>query len=318
MNEPKNTMKPVTIAQSNALTNARYSFTLYQKRFLYYIIKEVRRLYVESNNGNRTLFGNMYLTITPEQLKECGKTSQVFREAAELREKTIYINRGVEEVAVGWINYVKRNKKSGIYEVEVSKEIMPEIVELAEKFHTYELTVALSLKSVYSQRIYEICSQYKNYQNGYFFFEIETLHKMFKLPKSYLDFNLLKERVLNVAQRELKELYDKDECDLYFNYRVKDKKGKKVISIEFSVITRERESEKQYSLDDAIFFVRTYIAPIFKRDKRFIDRIVQFIRLNPSFSAMLVGKITEKINKYPIKDQPAIIRYVLSEDFGIK
>ena len=137
-------MEKVTLAQSNALTNARYSFSLYQKRFLYYIIKEVRRLYIDTKEGNKTLFDNLYLTLAPEQLKECGNPTLVFKDAVLLREKTIYIDRKGEEVAVGWINYVKRDKASGTYEVEVSKEIMPELVELASYYHTYALTVALS------------------------------------------------------------------------------------------------------------------------------------------------------------------------------
>lgn len=310
-------MKPAILAQSNALTNARYSFSLYQKRFLYFIIKEVRRLYVETDEGNRTLFDNLYLTLRPEQLKECGNPSLVFKEAAQLREKTIYIERASEQVAVGWINYVKRDKKSGTYEIEVSKQIMPELVELANRYHTFELTVALSLKSVYSQRLYEMCSQFKNYQNGYFFRELDTLHSLFELPDSYQNFWVLKARVLEPAQKEIKELYDAGECDLYFDFREKDKKGKKVLSVAFSVTTREREEMKSYSPDDAVFFVRTHIAPKFKRDKKYIERIVSAIQLNPDMSYPLVEKLTEKISKYPHKEHSAIIRYVLNEDFGI-
>lgn len=311
-------MKPATIAQSNALTNARYSFTLYQKRFLFYIIKEVRRLYIETDKGNRTLFDNLYLTLTPEQLKECGNPALVFREAAELREKTIYIDRAGEEVAVGWINYVSRDKKSGNYEIEVSKQIMPELVELAERFHTYELTVALSLKSVYSQRLYELCSQYKNYQDGHFFRELDVLHKILEVPESYENFGLFKVRVLEPARKEIKALYDSNECDLYFEYNDKEKKGKKVLSVGFRVVTREREKGGQYNPDDAVFFIRTTLAPRFKRDKKFVERIVRFVQLNPSFGFTLVSKLSEKMQKYAHKEQPAIIRYVLAEDFGIK
>lgn len=309
---------PVILAQSNALTNARYEFTLYQKRFLFYIIKEVRRLYIETEEGNRTLFDNLYLTLTPEQLRECGNPALVFKEAVELREKTIYINRKGEEVAVGWINYVKRDKKSGVYEVEVSKEIMPELVELAERFTTYSLTVALSLKSVYSQRLYELCSQYKNYQGGFFFRTLENLHSTLETPVSYQNFGLFKTKVLDVAQREIKALYDTNESDLYFDFREKDKKGKKVLSIAFNITTREREEAKEYNPDDAVFFIRTNLAPKFKKDKKYVERIVKFVQLNPSFAFSLVSKLSEKMQEYKPSEQPAIIRYVLAEDFGIK
>lgn len=311
-------MEKVTLAQSNALTNARYSFSLYQKRFLYYIIKEVRRLYIDTKEGNKTLFDNLYLTLAPEQLKECGNPTLVFKDAVLLREKTIYIDRKGEEVAVGWINYVKRDKASGTYEVEVSKEIMPELVELASYYHTYALTVALSLRSVYSQRLYELCSQYKNYQNGYFFRNLDALHSLLDVPASYMNFGLFRERVLDPALKEIKELYDDNQSDLYFDYREKDKKGKKVLSIGFRVITRERENAKEYNPDDAVFFIRTNLAPKFKKDKKYVERIVKFVQLNPSFAFSLVSKLSEKMQEYKPSEQPAIIRYVLAEDFGIK
>lgn len=311
-------MESIKIAQSNALTNARYDFTLYQKRFLYQIIREVRRLYIDSNEGNRTLFENLYLTVNPETLKECGNVTEVFKDAEALRQKTIYIDREDEEVSVGWINYVKRIKKSGVYEIEVSKEILPELVEQARRFHTYELTVAISLKSVYSQRIYELCSQYKNYQDGYFFRALEELNKVLALPQSYENFSLLKARVLEPARKEIKALYDSGECDLYFEYKVKDKKRKKVLSISFKVMTREREAVQSYSPEDAIFYIRTNVAPCFRKDKGFIERIVKAIQLNPDISLSIVSKLDEKIKKYPHKEVPAIIRYVLNEDFQIK
>jgi plasmid replication initiation protein len=275
-------------------------------------------LYIDSNEGNRTIWENLYLTVLPETLKECGNVTEVFKDAEALKQKTIYINREDEEVSVGWINYVKRIKKTGVYEIEVSKEILPELVEQARKFHTYELTVAISLKSVYSQRIYELCSQYKNYQDGYFFRTLEELKKILALPVSYEDFSLLKARVLEPARKEIKALYDSGECDLYFEYRVKDKKRKKVLSISFKVMTKEREAVKSYSPEDAIFYIRTSVAPCFRNDKKFIERIVKAIQLNPDISLSIVTKLSEKINKYPHKEVPAIIRYVLNEDFQIK
>lgn len=311
-------MSAVTLWQSNALTNARYDFTLYQKRFLYQIIKEVRRLYVDTNEGNRTIWENLYLTVLPDMLKECGNVTEVFKDAEALRKMAIYINRDDEEVSVGWINYVKRIKKTGVYEIEVSKEILPELVKLANNFHSYELTVAISLKSVYSQRSYELCSQYKNYQDGYFFRTLEELKKVFALPKSYENYGILKARVLEPARKEIKALYDAGESDLYFEYSIKDKKKKKVLSINFRVITRDREAAKKYSPDDAIFFIRTTIAPYFRKDKKFVERIVSAIQLNPDISYSIVEKLTEKTVKYAHKDAAPIIRYVLNEDYQIK
>jgi len=312
-------MKTTLLAQSNALTNALYSFDVYQVRFLFLVIREVRRLYIDSNKGNRTLFQNMYLTVKPEELKECGNPSLVFRSAVKLREKTIHINRNDQIVAVGWINYVKRDKKTGLYEIEVSKEILPDIVELAENFTVYELTVAITLKSSYSQRLYMLCSEYRNHQDGYFYRTVKQLNEMLELPKSYEDFGQLKRYVLDTAKKEIKSIYDEGLCDLYFDYGVKSKKGKKVEELSFHVITKERENANNtFGPDEAIFFVRTNLTPVFRMDKKFVDRIVHAIQKNPDISYNLTTKLNAIITKYPAKDLPRILRYVLNEDFEIK
>ena len=41
--------KPIMLAQANALTQARYDFNPIEKRCLYQIIREVRRLFIDSN-----------------------------------------------------------------------------------------------------------------------------------------------------------------------------------------------------------------------------------------------------------------------------
>ena len=45
--------KPIMLAQANALTQARYDFNPIEKRCLYQIIREVRRLFIDSNTGQR-------------------------------------------------------------------------------------------------------------------------------------------------------------------------------------------------------------------------------------------------------------------------
>ena len=59
----------IIIAQANALTQSRYDFNVIEKRCLYQIIREVRRLYIDSNTGQRDLFDNMCLTLTPTMLE---------------------------------------------------------------------------------------------------------------------------------------------------------------------------------------------------------------------------------------------------------
>lgn len=65
-------------------------------------------------------------------------------------------------LSIGFVNYVKHIKNKSYFEVQVSKEVLPYYVELAQNFTSYSMTVAIALKSTFSQRFYELCCQYRN------------------------------------------------------------------------------------------------------------------------------------------------------------
>ena len=165
--------KPIMLAQANALTQARYDFNPIEKRCLYQIIREVRRLFIDSNTGQRDLFNNMRVKLTPDLLAECSDKSniaKVYESLKRLRKRDVEIDNEDVWMNTGYVTMVKHDKRANIYEVEVSSEIMPYLVALAENFTSYDLTVAISLKSAYSQRFYEYCCQFKNRTNKTFFF----------------------------------------------------------------------------------------------------------------------------------------------------
>jgi hypothetical protein len=102
-----------------------------------------------------------------------------------------------------WFHKLRSHKK-GIAEIQVSHKLMPFLVELSSQYTAYSLHVAMSLKSKWSQRMYELC------QNG----KVQTAsesqlmncERLLFWKKNTTD-ALLNERV-QVAKRELKELYD--------------------------------------------------------------------------------------------------------------
>jgi hypothetical protein len=51
---------------------------------------------------------------------------------------------------------------------------------------------------------------------------VEDLRKTFVLENKYPRYALLNDRVLQVAKRELKALYDIGQCDVYLNLRKKE------------------------------------------------------------------------------------------------
>ena len=313
----------IIIAQANALTQSRYDFNVIEKRCLYQIIREVRRLYIDSNTGQRDLFDNMCLTLTPTMLEGLGdKKQQVYDSLVRLRKRDVEIDTKEVWMNTGYITMAKHDKQTDNYIVEVSKEIIPYLVALAGNHTQYDLTVAITLKSVYSQRFYEYCCQYKNRNSKKFFLYVENMRKMMMLEKKYPNGSDFKRYVLDVAQRELKDLYDKGQCDLWFSYEEdKDtKEKKKVIMYWFFVHTKEDENRQvdYQSVSECLIRISNILNTFFPRDKKYIKRVIQEVQLRPDIAMELVEKLDKKVFNYDRKDIPPIIRYALNEDYGIK
>ena len=313
--------KPIMLAQANALTQARYDFNPVEKRCLYQIIREVRRLFIDSNTGQRDLFNNMRVKLTPDLLAECRDSKhikEVYESLKRLRKRDVEIDNDDVWMNTGYVTMVKHDKRENIYEVEVSSEIMPYLVALAENFTSYDLTVAISLKSAYSQRFYEYCCQYKNRTNKTFFFSVDNLKKMMMLEGKYPNSADFKKKVIDVARNELKDAYDKGQCDLYFDYQVKEKQGRKILSWFFFIHTKEEEQKTDYkTVGECIRQIHNILTTFFPRDSKYIKRVITAVNLRPDIAMELTDKLQKKVNDYSRKEIAPIIRYVLREDYNI-
>ena len=157
--------KDVLLRQGNPLTESRYKFSNYEKNAFYVVVKQVRRDYVE-REPPRTEFENMRVKIPKSALSEIGDkdhTKEARQALRSLRNKTIeFEDEEGNWLYCGFINQAKYIAKEKVYEVEVSRDLMPYLVELSRHYTEYSLLVAISLKSTYSQRFYELCCQYRN------------------------------------------------------------------------------------------------------------------------------------------------------------
>ncbi len=307
------------IAQSNDLTKAKYDFDVIEKRIIYFLIQAIREQFVEKQ-GSRNLFDNMIVQINTDALRKVNDNlNRVYEKAKKLRERSIVINDKDKFLSVGYINYAKHVKNKPYMEFEISREILPYLVELAKNFTTYSLTVAISLRSIYSQRFYELCSQYR--AKGYFFISIDELKTMFKIEDKYKDFAQLNQRVIKPAEQELKELYDKGQSELYFTYKIRTKEGKKVTSLEFIIQKKDDfYDESESTTEEYMMFITMYMKQFFARDEKYQNRVFAAIKNDYVKIREVSDKLRQKGRDYGSKpaEMPKIIRHVLKEDFGIE
>ena len=86
--------RDIILSQDNALTTARYKFDLIEKRALYCIIRNIRANYIEREDGQRTLFENLIITIKEEELQKCGdntKMKNIYDALKRLRNRDVEI-----------------------------------------------------------------------------------------------------------------------------------------------------------------------------------------------------------------------------------
>jgi hypothetical protein len=156
-------------------------------------------------------------------------------------------------------------------EIELSPELKPYLLQLKSYFTVYGLDSILKLISVYSIRLYEILLKeycYYGKKRISFIFSIKELKGMLGIEKEeYLIFNNFKQKVLDIAERELKE-----KSDFYFEYRT-IKTGRAVTDIEFFVFNKEKQQKQLTTKDDSQKVLDVKSSPV--EDKKETDAIIK-------------------------------------------
>lgn len=316
------TKKKVLLVQDNALTHSKQPFSVIQKRCLYGIIEHVRKVYIDNphRKGQKDLFENMYIIMQASYLQKLGdETKDVYKALKSLCNVEFEVETEDKWIYTHWVLTAEHDKKKNEYTILVSREIMPYLVELAENFTVYDITVAIALKSTYSQRFYELCCQYKNRACGKFFLSVDEMREMFMLKDKYKNGTNFKKNVLDVAQKELQELYEANQSELYFTYSEKAKEGKRVTEYWFEIHNREKKIQ---AISNDLFLAhgrRTLeiIGTFIKKDKEYLKRVAKWLEENPDRAMELHEKLENKVLNYDKKGIAPIIRYVLKMDFGI-
>lgn len=310
----------ITLAQANALTQARYNFTAVEKRTVYFIIKEVRRQFIEEKTGQKDLFNDLVVRINTEDLQKTDSTLRdIYASLRSLRKKSIFIEDKDRILDVGYINYFEHQKRNSHLEVQVSHKILPYLVELAGQFTSYSLTVAISLKTKYAQRFYEYCSQFEH--SGFFVTTQEQLREKLMLGDAYPRWSLLQKYVLEVAQKELQQAFEAKQCNLYFTYKP-EKSGRTVTQIKFFIHSdgKTKSPDDALKLDDCVYHIRTWLSMWLAADKRpknkrWIDGVIKHIQLNPDLIPQLYQRLNKLVKEESGRNHAALARHIIEEDF---
>ena len=129
--------------------------------------------------------------------------------------------------------YNINTNEDGYIHFEVNPNLKPYLLNVSNNFTSYHLDTIVHLKSTYAIRFYELLKQYQDKNGGgWWKITLIKLKELLKLDtnKSYERYSNLKQKVILVAQKELKE-----KTDIKFNFE-EQKNGRKVDVITFYIL----------------------------------------------------------------------------------
>lgn len=285
--------------QSYILTMAKYDFTVYEKRILYRIV-ELAQSYTkldfkDKSNFTRVehdLWGITEITLPLSCFLTGDKDKNhlhVRNALKSLSKKDIeFLDKDGERfhwqslTIIAWPE-IQKDMYSTTVKFRIHPKIWDCILDFSKGFTEYELNVALSLKSTYSMRMYELISKQKKPITR----KLQDLKEMFKVEGKYDRIVDFQKRILDTAKKEL------DGCSPYtFTYKPY-KNGKTIEGFTFYPVRQPQFRDKELAKNDA------YANPnlrFYARDT--IEHYLQFSLLIPGEYIKRSKKIINEAEAY--------------------
>lgn len=247
------------LIQSYILTQARYKFTVPEKRILYGII-ELMQHYAEGKKLDRkysitkTMFDDVDIVMPISKfLKDAESTDfkRVKKALLGLNSKVIQYEDGRTWRAFNLIERPAIEKYDKLVSLRISPEIAKAFNDFSKGFSKYEYQTIMAFDSTYAMRFYELLGT----QTTKISYSIDKLKLMFGIENKYTNkSNDFIRFVVKVAQKELDE---KSPVSFLFEARATKGEGKKITTIDFYPVKRpenrdpvleQAELQKQISL----------------------------------------------------------------------
>lgn len=318
------------IRQPNKVTNAKYAFTSIQKNIIYKIIeklqKDMKRLEDARKSGSPSVFSELQKNLFNEteftfKIKSIDKNNNYTRLVKEARrmcqmpvEYTIDRENGTYDVFTGLVSTVEHLHGSEFISFVVPSRAIPFLCYIENGFTAYQQTIAISLKSKYSKRMYEMCSRWKD--KGGFTISVEEFRETLMLEGKFKQITEVKNRVLEIAMKELEK-----SADVWFSYKLRKQSSRSFNWIDFKVFSSakspKKNNETEYSIFIYNFLTLTFpamfnshardITAFLQTSTHFSDAYHRFFKLHEEYQET---KDIVKLKK--------MTRTILREDFLVK
>ncbi|WP_272023617.1 replication initiation protein [Olleya namhaensis] len=307
--------------QPNHILTTKYKFSKLEKNILYTVIEGLQSCMSRDIDKQ---FKVQYIKVKLSRLDDNGNYEQIRKAIKTLASKQVEYTTNEKRNGKTYVYNKQTSLISGLSILENSS-IVEFIVPIeAQMYFTYigggftklQLTVALSLNSIYSKLMYELCCRWAD-QGGYSC-SVQDLKKILKIENTYKHNGHFKSKVLEVSKKELMV-----KADLYFSYRL-CKNGSKSFN-SFSMIINKSSGVKNNNTvirsadyEFAYSFLIRFFPPIdnnnaldylkkLEQKNNLIDAVLRFRRLDKEL-------VNGNKDKFSAKN---LLEVAILPDFGI-
>ena len=269
------------VSWSNAIINSPIAYNLLERRAMYFLTAEVKHKFSEKGLGVPENWKELYFYLKDSDLGIIGGKKNVprtYEVLGSLGQKFVPITKRLPdgrtiEGKAHWVDTFFYNKQEDRYEVRISPEIMPFLINLSKDFTPFDIGTAMKLRSKYSQKMYEVCCKYEGSfrysspiakSRGLTFkkrvvpISLDEFRRLFNLDEimdertgkirktmAFKNFNSIKRNILEQAQKELLWMYENHASEFWFDFQPGPRAGRggKVQSVIIFIYSRKHPKE---------------------------------------------------------------------------
>lgn len=223
-------MSKLQVKKANFLVPLEESVSKPAQLLASYLVASLPKTKLDSDDLPRLSFpySELRRAINADGRERVNKVSDVMNLGAELQKCILFYEDNVTERTVSWLIEQERNKKTNIFSYTLHPGLRKYLVNIEKHFTKYNYLFRVCLNA-HAMKIYEILKMH--HYRGEVVLDIEEdLKKSLGLDGKYPKIYEFKRRVLDVAQKELRQY-----TDIRFEYEVEEKRGKTPISFRFNI-----------------------------------------------------------------------------------
>lgn len=191
----------VVTQHNDFIRKTHYNLTLVEQKVFLYLVSRIRPEDTEFD----------WYSFTIEELckvfgyNNSGKNYNQLKKALKaLRDKSLWLNVGEWEEAVGWLHRVRLSPRSGVVEIKFNDVLKPYLLGLRKNFTPFQLENILVMRSVHCILIYELLLSYSRPgEPRDFIISVDRLKGFLQVSENYEDYNNFKRRVLEPSLKQI-------------------------------------------------------------------------------------------------------------------